>query len=754
MTRRIALSVLTLVIAAVALFAGTGPASATETDVVAEKGKCLTEPTPASPNDGLLGILSKPPAEGEDIAGSGDPWDEKNPSNMIDVYGFNVKFFTYDTGCFPGSGMVPDLQRSFDNFGMSVLLFFEQAAYTFISFTLSPGDWLGDFDTTVATLSSIVKEGVFTPWIAVGLLVAGGIALWFAAKGRISRTATGVIWAIAVLGISATMLDYPTKVTDIFDGAMNDAVSIIAGANASDNETAEEAVDEQFEEIHRRTMYDQWLAANFGDPDSKAAEDYGPRLFKATHLTFDEAKTLDGDDEDKRKELLDQKKDDFKSVTDDINDNYPYIYDSKIKGAQLRLGNTFGAGISLFAALGFTILAGIWVLLSFILIRIFVVLAPIGAPIGVLEAARAFVLKFGSKFGLFLIVGPMFFIAALLNMRIATAMLRADLPMFVKLLILVVVTIILWKLFKPISGPAGEMLKSSGRKVAGLAGLRMLTKKRREFRSDKYREDGSKRTRAERKVARRDRKVAHKVAATEARDRLAADRYANSEGRKVRRSNRLKNLGERAAAGYGKKIPLPGAGGVFNRAAKVKRQRRKENEQNVRDAARAQYMAERGYKGYDSEATKAADRQRASRRRYGHEAADVVKGAAASWGAGGGPAAQTSKAKPGAKTKPAGKKAAGSTGMPTPPASPAETQRKATASSPTAQTPQNAVKRPGVSKWGEPATQRPFASKQARNIAKRTGQAQGEREKFRLSEDRKARVGAGAKTRAAARPGQ
>lgn len=741
MIRRIVLGFLTTVIVALALFGGMSPANASETDTLADKGKCLTEPQPANPNDGALGFLGKKPSG--DIAGSGDPWDENNPSNMIDVYGFNVQFFTYDTGCFPGSGMVPDMQRSLDNFGMNVLSFFEQAAHTFISFTLSPSDWLGALDPVMVELSSVVKEGVYTPWIAVGLIIAGAIGLWFALKGRFARTATGVIWAIVILGISATMLDYPKKVTEVFDGAMNDAVAIIAGANASDNETADEAIDTQFEEIHRRTIYDQWLAANFGDPDSQAAEDYGPRLYKSTHLTYDEADTINGDDEDKRDELLDQKKDDFKAVTDDIDDNYPNIYDTKIKGSQLRIGNTTGAALSLFSAMGFTILAGIWILLSFIVYRIVIVLAPIAAPIAVLEVARSVVLKFGSKIGMFLIVGPMFFIASLVNLRISTAILRADFPMFVKILILLVVTIILWKLFKPISGPAGEMMKSGGRKVAGLAGLAMLSRRRREFRNTKYREDGSKRNRAERKVAKRDRKFAHKAAATEAKDRLGADKYANAEGAKVRRSSRWKNFGERASAGHGSKIPIPGAGKTFNRAAKVKRKRRAENEKNVKDQARAQYMADRGYQGYEAAAKKTADRQRASRRHYGQEAADVVKGAGTSWGVGGGSASQGDKAKP--KPKPESKKAAGASGTPAA-AKPQETQP--------AQTSQKAATQPGASKWAQPATQRPFASKQARNIAKKSGQGQGEREKFRLSDDRKARANTDSKNRAAARAGK
>lgn len=747
MIRKIVLGFFAVAVTALALFSGMSPATAAETDILADKGTCLTEPNPANPNEGLLGFMGKKPSD--DIAGSGDPWDENNPSNMIDVYGFNVKFTTYDTGCFPGSGMVPDMQRGFDNFGMSALLLAEQAGYTFVSFTLSPSDWLGSLDPIIAELTAVVKEGVFTPWIAIGLLIAGAIALWFATKGRFSRTATGVIWALVILGISATMLDYPKKVTEIFDGGMNDAVAIIAGANASDNETAKEAVDKQFEEIHRRTMYDQWLSANFGDPDSTAADDYGPRLYKATHLTFDEAETVNGDDADKREELLDQKKDDYKAVTDDIDDNYPNIYDTHIKGSQIRIGNTTGAALSLFSAMGFTIFAGIWILLSFILIRIAIVVAPIGSPIGVLEAARALVLKLGTKLGLFLIIGPMFFVAALVNMRITTAILRSDLPMFVKILMLLVVTIILWKLFKPITAPAGEMMKTGGRKVAGLAGLAILARRRREHRDVKYREDGSKRTRAERKVAKRDRKVAHKAASVEAKDRLGADKYAKSEGAKVRQSNRWKNFGERASAGYGSKIPVPGAGRVFSRGAKVKRKRRAENEQNVRDQARAQYMADRGYKGYEAAEKKSADQQRASRRRYGQEAADVVKGAAASWGVGGGQASQGDKPKPKARPEdretPASKKAAGATTTPAP------AQSKDTQPS---QTSQKAATQPGASKWAQPATQRPFASKQARNIAKKSGQGRGEREKFRLSEDRKARTSADNKNRAAARAGQ
>lgn len=734
MIRRIVYLLLALCISAVSLLSASSATAATavtdapETTIEAKKGKCLTEPVPASPNEGILGLLGNGPV-GEDT-GSGDPWDEKNPSNMIDVYGFNAKYFVYDTGCFPGSGMLPDTLRNIDNFGMSLWLFGEQAAYSFMQFALSPDDWVGSVDPVVATLASVVKQGIFSPWMPIGLLLAGAVALWAATKGLLSKTVTGVVWAIAVLAVAATMLDYPTKVIDAFDNGLSNATEIIAGANASDNETSEDAVKKQFEEVHRRAFYDQWCAAYFGDPESQAAQDYCPRLFKATHLSFDEAKKVDSDDADKRKEVLKQKKEDFVSVTDDISDNYENIYDSKIKGQHFHLENTTGTAIITLASISFVIAAGIWIALAFILIRLGVVILPIGSPIAVLEITRPLVTKFGSKIGLFVIIGPAFFVVSLLNLRFSGSVLRSELEPFAQLLVLAVITIILWRIFKPISAPMQEVVKTGGRKAGALAALTIIGRRRNRYREERYRRaDGSKMSRSERKIARRDRKTEQKAAQTEIRDTRNAETYAKKETAGLRKRNRRHNFGERVAAGYGGKVPVPGAGLVYNKAAKKKRTRRAENERIARDDAKRRYLEERGYRTADTKrpvAQQGTGKRPAQKR--GTRAADVAVTTVAS-GVAAGAAVGVAHGMSGRGDKKA--------------ASPQSTKPKPNNSVPSSQK-QNV---PGGSKWAQPAARRPFSGSQKPATPKKTRQGTGAQQKFELSQERRARVSTGAAAR-------
>lgn len=732
MIRRIVYLLLALCISAVSLLSASSASAATaapEPTIEAKKGKCLTEPVPASPNEGILGLLGSGPV-GEDT-GSGDPWDEKNPSNMIDVYGFNTKYFVYDTGCFPGSGMLPDTLRNIDNFGMSLWLFGEQAAYSFMQFALSPDDWVGSVDPVVSTLASVVKQGIFSPWMPVGLLLAGAVALWAATKGLLSKTVTGVVWAIAVLAVAATMLDYPTKVIDAFDNGLSNATEIIAGANASDNETSEDAVKKQFEEVHRRAFYDQWCAAYFGDPESQAAQDYCPRLFKATHLSFDEAKKVDSDDKDKRKEVLKQKKEDFVSVTDDISDNYENIYDSKIKGQHFHLENTTGTAIITLSTISFVIAAGIWIALAFILIRLGIVVLPIGSPIAVLEITRPLVTKFGSKIGLFVIMGPAFFIVSLLNLRFSGSVLRSDLEPFAQLLVLAVITIILWRIFKPISSPMQEVAKSGGRKVGALAAFTVIGRRRNRYREERYRRaDGSKMSRSERKIARRDRKTEQKAAQTEIRDTRNAEKYAKNETAGLRKKNRRHNFGERVSAGYGGKIPVPGAGLVYNKAAKKKRTRRAENERIARDDAKRRYLEQRGYRTADTKRPAAQQGSgKRSAKKGGVKTADVavttmsagvVAGAAAGAAYGVSNRGDKKAASPQSTAKPK-------------PNNQAPSSRKPTV--------------PGGSKWAQPAARRPFSGSQKPATPKKTRQGTGAQQKFELSQERRERVSTGAAAR-------
>lgn len=113
----------------------------------------------------------------------------------------------------------------------------------------------------------------------------------------------------------------------------------------------------------------------------------------------------------------------------------------------------------------FLVIAAVFIVIAYVATRVFVPLAPGFGVIGLLMVAQGWVIGVLKQVGRFVILGPVFFVAALANLLVATAVLDSDLAFALKLVIVAAIPVILFKLLRPgraIPGSrtAGRMARS------------------------------------------------------------------------------------------------------------------------------------------------------------------------------------------------------------------------------------------------------------------------------------------------------
>jgi hypothetical protein len=136
-------------------------------------------------------------------------------------------------------------------------------------------------------------------------------------------------------------------------------------------------------------IYRNWLRGELGSSDSPTAQKYGPALYDAKSLTWDEAQDI-RTDPTQRDHLIAQKQQQWMKIAKQIKTEDPeaYQYLQGSKGWD-RVGSGFIAILAALFYAMFDITASILVLLGFLIFRWAVVAAPALGTIGMLRPAGA-----------------------------------------------------------------------------------------------------------------------------------------------------------------------------------------------------------------------------------------------------------------------------------------------------------------------------------------------------------------------------
>ncbi|MDR7313714.1 hypothetical protein J2S40_004772 [Nocardioides luteus] len=417
----------------------------------------LDAPIPASPH----GFGSFVVELDIDRAGrSADPFAAEHPASIESVYGTSPQWFTYDNGC--TGQFVADAGTALGNILLELSGLLPNWSHALLHSVLSPSSWLIALEEPVVNATTATAQGVWSPWLPIVLLLVVVIIILRSRAGRFAGAATAAAWALLVLGLSSWLINYPLEAVHLVDDGVRGATELIATSFNDDtalpedtedlgDESAVVAVDVQFDQIVRTTQYRTWATGVFGNPDSATAGEYGPKVFAATHFSWEEYEAYRDDPEGAGAKIVEKKSDDFKRYAEQIKETDALAYDH-FKGGHWsqRVTTSLVNFAMILVACGFLLLAALATLLAFALVRLVVPFSPALGVLFMIDRTRDAAVAMLKRIAGPLVMGPVCFFVGLLLLRFFAAILATDAIWFVlKLGLIGVLTYVAWKLVRP-----------------------------------------------------------------------------------------------------------------------------------------------------------------------------------------------------------------------------------------------------------------------------------------------------------------
>lgn len=426
----------------------------------------LDAPIPASPH-GFGSFVVK--LDIDQAGRSADPFADQHPASIESVYGTSPQWFTYDNGC--TGQFVADAGTALSNILLELSGLLPNWSHALLHSVLSPSSWLVALEEPVVDATTATAQGVWSPWLPIVLLLVVVIIILRSRAGRLAGSATAAAWALLVLGLSSWLMNYPLEAVHLVDDGARGATELIATSFNDDKalpkdtkdlgkESAVVAVDVQFDHIVRTTQYRTWATGVFGNPDSATAEEYGPKVFAATHFSWEEYETYRDDPEGAGAKIVEKKADDFKTYAGQIKETDALAYDH-FKGGHWsqRVTTSLVNLVMILVTCGFLLLAALATLLAYALVRLLVPFSPALGVLFMIDHTRDAAVAMLKRVAGPLVMGPVCFLVGLLLLRFFAAILASDAIWFVlKLGLIGVLTYVAWKLVRPQAYTVGPVL--------------------------------------------------------------------------------------------------------------------------------------------------------------------------------------------------------------------------------------------------------------------------------------------------------
>ncbi|MGY0388911.1 restriction endonuclease fold toxin-2 domain-containing protein [Nocardioides sp. WG-D5] len=417
-------------------------------------------PIPASPHGAGSWIvqLGESPKDA-------DPFDDDGVT-LESTYGTTPQLWTYDNGC--TGQFVAGAGTAIGNILLQVSGTMPNWTHALLAAVVDPDSPVQALDNPVVDATRAVTDGVWRPWITIAVLLVAATAIWRARTGHIAGSATAVAWAGVVLLGTSLLISYPAESVRLVDDGVRNAVTLIATGfedhPAPGEDPAVAAINGQMDEVVRSTQYRTWLTGALGDADSATAREYGPDLFRATHFTFDEYESYRSDPEGEGKAIVEEKQDSFKTIAGQIDreDSVAYEY---FKGEHWGQRATAGLVnlVAVVVTCGYLLIAGLAILLAFVLIRLIVPFAPAAGILFMFDRTRDLAVGWLHRVIGPLVMGPIYFVVALCLLRFFSAVLTsAQVHYALKLAICAVLTYLAWRFTRPAAYGVGHIWGAAG----------------------------------------------------------------------------------------------------------------------------------------------------------------------------------------------------------------------------------------------------------------------------------------------------
>lgn len=396
---------------------------------------CQNPPEPAMPRTGAAGLVSGEPTTIPDQAP--DPF--ADPTVPIsDVYGWSWRYDTYDLGC--GVDLINDAGWAAGNHTANLILGIDAAGLALVDALerMAGGqslDWLTQMAGTIASTLAPLIGGV---WLPITVTLLGVWVVWQARRSRYHDALNSLLIALAAVGVSAVAFVAPDALARAADQSVLAVQTATAGTITKSGSSTDLIV--------RESLYRSWLVGQFGN-DGPTAQEYGPRLFDATHYSWTDVKAMRADPEAPTR-LRDAKQQAFTELAAELEKEDPAAY-TAFRGRTDRTGPAVLAW-----AVGIATGLYVWTCLAMILIcrilmQALAVTIPLMAVIGILPTGWGFLQSAWDRFTAALIGVAKFTLASGIMTIVLGAVMAAPISTPEKLLWIVLLSVVGFAVTKP-----------------------------------------------------------------------------------------------------------------------------------------------------------------------------------------------------------------------------------------------------------------------------------------------------------------
>jgi hypothetical protein len=392
-------------------------------------------PAPEKPGDGLLGWLDSQ---------SGPSLDD----SVYGKYGYaGLRWHTYDLGV---GGDLRDpwaiVDTGFGNWMFTCAKFFVGLANSLHQ--ANRADSLSGLDPVLTKGTTAVHDALYQPFLPIALIMLAILLLWRTHRSDLPASVRAVGWALLVMTLAIGLFQYPVRAVNGVDQMESGTISQIdTGFSQATGGTGDPTLS-QSEMLVETVLYRQWLRGEFGNPDSAVAKQYGRDLYDAQAYSRTERQRLDAQPStatffEKAKNAK------FNDTANKIQAADPTAYDYLTGHGHSRLGAGFVAVAVALPTAGFRAVADLLVFAARIIIRLLVIFFPGLAVVGVLLVGPV---RTALVAGAAAVVNSVVFsVGAGINVLAANILLGPDvhLPTWLAVVFLGVISLIMWKAFKP-----------------------------------------------------------------------------------------------------------------------------------------------------------------------------------------------------------------------------------------------------------------------------------------------------------------
>ncbi|MFI7432700.1 MFS transporter [Micromonospora haikouensis] len=361
--------------------------------------ECRNAPVPSAPDSGLAGWFASRP----------DSAKLPGPKGLYSDYGYaGYSFPTYDLpgGC--ASAVIhPDYKftTTVANGEFMIATAIIGGSNALRERAWDPRSMWAWADPLVEQATKAVYQKVFSVFGIITLCVVGLYLLWRSRQSDMSNAMTTAGWALLVMVAVTALAAWPVKSANIADGTLVTTLGVVHDAvGPATRDTPPEQCDDPdpaackdnrppavraSDTATESMLYRNWLRGVLGSADSETAKKYGPALYDAKSLSWEETEKIRANPAT-RDTTISAKQQQWARVAQQIKDEdrEAYEYLQGLRDMD-RVGSGFIAVLAALLFAMFDLTASLLVLLGFLIFRWAVIAAPILGTIGLMRPASA-----------------------------------------------------------------------------------------------------------------------------------------------------------------------------------------------------------------------------------------------------------------------------------------------------------------------------------------------------------------------------